>query len=78
MFIIQVESLYWADTASNWWTSDVSQAKRWADRKVPDTIIAYWNKVHYERPQKIAGKDVTVYSAIGGIKVLNNASVIEV
>ncbi len=50
-FVIKVGSLYYLD-ASYCWTSKITEAKQWDDRSIPEKIIAYWQKVHYENDPK--------------------------
>lgn len=87
MFAIKVQDLYWVDHSivqdGRCWShtlfsTDVTRARTWNDRFIPDRIVAYWNVVHYERTETVAGKTTTVYSAIGGIRVLKQAIVVEV
>lgn len=68
MFAIQSGNLYWVDTlidASDW-SSDPAKAKRWAVRKIPDAIIACWNRACYEYQEEFVG-----------VEVMNSLSVVE-
>lgn len=87
MFAIKVQDLYWADRRDMrdgrcWsytpWTGDIVEAMMWADCTIPESIIAHWNKVHYEETATIAGKLTAIYSAIGGVRVKDRAEVVGV
>jgi len=60
------------------WTADIDRAWLWQDRATAEGVVAHWNKNHYERVQKIAGKQTTIYSAIGGVRIKDQAAVVEV
>ena len=87
MYAIKVQDLYWMDHREmrdgrcysyTPWTPDIDHAWLWQDHLIPDRIVTYWNTVHYERTQTIAGKPVTTYSAIGGVRVKDQAIVVTV
>ena len=65
-YVLRLKDVYYTDALPYPWTFDLLLANHWETRDIPDKIIEYWSKVHYQRLVVINGKPRVVHSAIGG------------
>lgn len=65
-YAIRLDQVFYTEATVHPWTSSISAARQWASPAVPEGIVAYWNKVHYERTVVIEGKQELRRTALGG------------
>jgi hypothetical protein len=64
-YAIRLDQVFYAEATVHPWTVDEAVAKRWDSPAIPEGIVAYWNKVHYQRYETMSGKRELRTSALG-------------
>jgi hypothetical protein len=65
-YAIRLNDVFYTEGTPNPWAFNPAAAKMWDSAAVPEEIVAYWNKVHYERTEVVGEGQRVMRSALGG------------